>query len=151
VTKKSFNLEPKAIEGIEKRVRYNSDMTQVVNSALTHWFAIMDQAKRKLEPRFSRAEKGLILDATNGSWLGDMMNATLIWANVEDAISMDGLDTKWEVKDAQALIDKLKGLTPPECWALAEAIKEWWGDDYTNDKDFDELLKSNDDKPELTP
>lgn len=126
VSKFSVSVSPEVAAGIAQRTGENGNRSQVIDTALRRWFTYMRQAKTRLEPQFSKEEKALILDATNGTYSEDDFTATLIWASIDDAIKSDGLGNKWDVEDGAALVNKLRVLTPPECFALAEAIREWW-------------------------
>ena len=75
-------------------------------------------------PTFSMAEAMLIVDAMNGIIL-EPMTIQLLWANVADAIELDGLDQKWHV-DGKSLIQRLRGLSRVEHMALFDAIERAW-------------------------
>lgn len=114
--------------------------------ALENWYTILGQAKIRMRSQFSAEEKGLILDATNGSYIRDMFNASLIWANIDDAIRRDQLDKKWKVDNPDVLVRKMRNLSPYECVAMAEAIREWWENEtYRNDRDTGDLFGKDED------
>lgn len=70
------------------------------------------------------AEASLIIDACNG-WLVEPHTYTLLWAQVADAISLDGLDRKWDV-NADRLIAKLRSYTPGQTLAVIDAADRYW-------------------------
>lgn len=85
---------------------------------------------RQSLPAFSEAEASLLVDACNG-WLIEPHTARLLWAEVADAISLDGLDRKWDV-DGPALVARLRNLTPSEALAACDAIERFWRGDYSD-------------------
>lgn len=69
-------------------------------------------------------EMSLIRDASNGVyWSADSVG--LLWAVVDDAITVDHLAEKWRV-DGPALVAKLKALTYAQALALCDAAERWW-------------------------
>ena len=75
-------------------------------------------------PKFAVSEACLISDALNGTLVIPEF-ATTLWSEVEEAIEIEGLDTKWGV-DGVSLVERLKGLTPAESWAVCEAVERFW-------------------------
>lgn len=66
-------------------------------------------------------EENAVLDATL-SWFITPETAQYLWAEVEDAIRLEGLDRKWGV-DGPALVEKLKRLCPAEAWVLVRDLR----------------------------
>lgn len=140
----TISINQTLLDQIQQRTGKDGNRSAEISMALNNWYTTMMQLKINMDLMFSDEEKGLIIDATNGVYVGDMFNATLIWANVDDSIDMDGLDEKWNVDDPKALVDKLRKLSPAHCWALVEAIRDWWDVDNQglhNDKPHGLLLK----------
>lgn len=50
---------------------------------------------------------------------------TMLWAGVDDAICLDGLDAKWNI-DGPALVAKLRALSPAQAMAVIDAVERWW-------------------------
>ena len=75
-------------------------------------------------PKFAVSEACLISDALNGTLVIPEF-ATTLWSEVEEASEIEGLDTKWGVDDV-SLVERLKGLTPAESWAVCEAVERFW-------------------------
>lgn len=69
----------------------------------------------------TREEELAVMDATL-AWHMTPETAQYLWAEVEDAIRLEGLDRKWGV-DGLALVAKLKRLCPAEAWALVRSLK----------------------------
>ena len=78
---------------------------------------------RRALPTFTEPEASLIVDACNG-WLIEPHTAPLLWAEVDDAIRMDGLAEKWGV-DGASLVARLRALTPFESLAVADAAERF--------------------------
>ena len=74
-------------------------------------------------PQFSTGEALLICDAMNGT-ITEPHTASLVWAVVADALE-DGLAEKWHV-DGEALVKRLRSLTPFEQLAVADACERFW-------------------------
>jgi hypothetical protein len=75
---------------------------------------------------FTQAEASLIVDVMNGT-LTEPHTAALLWASVDDALE-DGYAAKWGVdgKQAQALVARLRALTPFESLAICDACERFW-------------------------
>lgn len=69
----------------------------------------------------TQEEEMAVLDATL-SWHITPETAQYLWAEVEDAIRLEGLDRKWGV-DGPALVEKLKNLCPAEAWVLVRSLR----------------------------
>lgn len=91
---------------------------------------------------FTPGQAALVVDALNGT-LTEPHTASLLWANVSDALADgdDGLAERWDVDapQAQALVARLRALTPFEALAVADACERYWrrasaGIDETNDE-----------------
>ena len=74
-------------------------------------------------PTFTVAEASLLCDAMNGT-ITEPHTASLLWANVADALD-DGLAEKWDV-DGEALVRRLRALSPFEQLAVADACERFW-------------------------
>jgi hypothetical protein len=73
----------------------------------------------------TEAEAALVCDALNGLWMGEAAAVRLLWAEVADAIAHDALDAKWGV-EGEALVSKLRRLTPGQRLALLDAVERFW-------------------------
>ena len=93
---------------------------QTARRDLTRYYALL----RASTPKFSEPEASLILDALNGTLL-DEHTYRLLWAEVDDAIRLDGLDEKWGVH-AGELVTRLRNLSPAECMAVIDAVERAW-------------------------
>lgn len=98
---------------------------QTINRDLDRLYALYKRALREVD--LSTKEAMLIVDSLNGTMFIDPLSATLLWANIEDSIRLDGLDAKWEV-DGAALVTKLRGLTSIQAMAVVDAAERFWAD-----------------------
>lgn len=123
------------MEGIKSR---GDSFSTELQSMIKTYEALLLLGRRELE--LSAGECGLILDATNGTMLGDILSIQMLPASIEDAIRYDKLDAKWAV-DGEELVNKLKGASVLALAALADAIKRWWDGNYHKDKpDYGDML-----------
>lgn len=89
---------------------------------LERLYALYKYALREVE--LSASEAALICDALNGA-LVDASSASMLWAEVEDAIRASDLAEKWNV-DGPALVEKLRSLDRTACLALADSAERFW-------------------------
>lgn len=91
--------------------------------------------------QLSEDEASLIVDALNGM-LTEPHTAHLLWAEIDDAITGDGLAEKWSV-DGQALVARLRALTPFAALAVSDAAERYWLDTHlTPTRDHTERLRA---------
>lgn len=109
----------------------------VINDTLERYFWIVDYERRQLRQLLSESEISLICDVLNGTMFSDRYSVTVVPNEIQDGISLDHVDEKWNV-DGAALVAKLRGLSYGSLMALVDAVQLWW---YRN---------SNGDNPELT-
>lgn len=96
--------------------------SHIINRDLDRLYTLYRRAIREVP--LTLKEACLIVDTMN-STLMDANSAQLLWASVEDAINLDGLDVKWEVEGSE-LVGKLKGLTAFQCMALVDGAERFW-------------------------
>lgn len=91
---------------------------------LDRYYAVLAAGLRRVN--LTEPEAMLVIDALNGV-LHDAPESipTMLWAGVDDAIRLDGLDAKWGV-DGAALVAKLRALTPTQASAVVDAVERWW-------------------------
>jgi len=95
-------------------------LAEAVRQTLEDYYNLLERSV----PTFEMKEAMLIMDALNGIILMSQV-PHLLWAEVSDAIQMDGLDKKWDV-DGEALVKRLRGMTAFEQWAIADAVSRAW-------------------------
>lgn len=118
----TVTIEPSVLAWVDERADNRSEQ---INGDLTRYYRLLAEARPALRERFSPAELSLILDACNG-WMMDVASPAYLWMEVADAVRLNGIDTKWEVSDASALVQRLRDLSWIEQVALADAIARWW-------------------------
>ena len=106
----------------------------IINRDLGRLYALYRRALKEVE--LTDEELRLIVDVLNGSAM-DARSAGMLWASIEDACNLDGVDSKWEV-DGKALVKKLEGLSPLQCLAIVDAAERFWADE---DRDLEEVRK----------
>ena len=81
--------------------------------------------RARIAQRFSEAELMALRDCCNGTWFqpAKLIDGAVL-ANFSDS-GPDGLYEKWGI-DAQAVIDKLQGLSFADQVALVEDIEGFW-------------------------
>lgn len=94
----------------------------IINRDLERLYTMYRRAIREVP--LALAEAQLIIDALNGS-IFDAQSAPMLWANIEDACKLDGIDDKWGV-DGPALVEKLHGLSAFHCMALIDGSERFW-------------------------
>lgn len=91
---------------------------------LDRYYALLAAELRRVD--LSEPEAMLLIDALNGV-LHDAPESipTMLWAGVDDAIRLDGIDAPWGV-DGAALVAMLRALTPTQATAVVDAVERWW-------------------------
>lgn len=125
--KLSISLYPRAEAFAKARgdVKAGDNVSGAVNKALERYEAILERGRSHLLEILSENEMALIMDVLNGVMFSDTISIHMVYAEVEDGISMDGLDQKWNI-DGKALSEKIKNLEYAEKVALVDAAERWW-------------------------
>jgi len=125
VQKFSVSLMENTMKEIEKRYHMEGERSTVINRSLDRYFDLLARTRRELRKLLDDKEMGLILDALNGTAFFDTFGIYLVQHEIADAISMDGLDKKWEV-DGKALVEKMNAMNDAQRLALVDAVQCWW-------------------------
>lgn len=123
VKKLSVSIQPGIMAEVEKRVEFEN-VSGALNRSLDRYFALLARSLAEWRSQLSAAELALILDATNGTF-ADTFSLSHLWAEIADAVSLDGLDRKWEV-DGAALVAKIQASGMIGQAALIDASERWW-------------------------
>lgn len=134
--KTSISLDPRLDTQIASR---GENRSGVINRDLERLYTLYSRAIREVS--LSADEACLIVDTLNGT-LMDANTARLLWANVEDACTLDHLDKKWEV-DGPALVEKLQGLNDIQAMALVDAAERFWNSPDIGNVDIQERVKEH--------
>ncbi len=94
----------------------------VAKRDLERYYHLLDHELRRIN--LTEGEAMLLCDACNGL-IFEPYSIPLLWANVDDAIRLDGLDAKWHV-DGPELVAKLRALTRGQAFAVVDAIERFW-------------------------
>lgn len=140
-------LHKKLLEALTERTQLYESLTDEQRNAL-----LAETVRSTLEdyyqfialslPKFSSNEAMLLVDAMNGC-IVEPFSAQILWANIADAVEMDGLDAKWDV-DGPALVTRLRELgrsNPFACWAIADAIKRAWNSTTYHIENMEEKVR----------
>lgn len=125
--KTSVTLYDNVLAQVDTRANYGEvgQRSAIINRDLERYYESLKDTRRQLAQKLSEKEIGLVLDNLNGTLMSESYGVRLIYANVEDAITYESIDLKWEV-DGDALVAKLKAFTFIENAALADAAERWW-------------------------
>lgn len=129
--KLSITIKDVVLKEVDARSETGADpelivgRSTIISRDLERYYESLKYVRQQLRDQFSTKEISLILDSANGMLLSDPVSVRLLWANVEDAISLDELDKKWEV-DGAMLVAKLRALDYFSLCALADACERWW-------------------------
>ncbi len=94
----------------------------VAKRDLERYYSLLERTLPTLG--LSKEEVCLVADSLNGTLI-EPHTLSLVWANVDDSIRLDGLDEKWGV-DGEALVGKLRAFTPLQATALVDAVERFW-------------------------
>jgi len=100
----------------------NGNLTQVATRDLERYYHALQEALKTVE--LTEREAILLCDACNGL-LVEPHTVQLLWAQVADAIRLDGLDRKWGV-DGEALVARLRNYSYWQQLAITDAVERWW-------------------------
>lgn len=121
-SRRTLDVHVTVTPDLAREIDSRGPRSEVIRRDLERLYRLYRYAVR--EVTLTPEEACLIADALNGT-LMDADSASTLWAEVDDAIRMDGLDAKWGV-DGQALVKKLRGLDRTACLAIADAVERFW-------------------------
>ncbi len=109
-------------EDVRARAGHGMTDSAVAQRDLERYYATLKASL--LDVELSEQEACLIVDACNGL-LVEPHTVGLLWAQIDDAIRLDGLDRKWGV-DGPALVEKIRRWTYAENLAVQDAAERAW-------------------------
>lgn len=122
---------------LEARAEAGLSANDVARRDLERYYATLEEAL----PTFSAGEAALLVDALKGSRL-EVRTARLLWATIEDAIRMDGLEEKWGV-DGAVLVVRLRALSAFEALAVVDGAERFWNPvHYRQEEPLEERLRA---------
>lgn len=107
--------------------------------AVDAYINLRKRVLHNIKGHFTPNELKLLVDNQNGTiFSADLFSSaqTLLHA-VEDGISLDGIDQKWEV-DTKPFFKKINALSDSEAYFLREEIDRFWN--HLDDKDLDSFV-----------
>jgi hypothetical protein len=121
----SIRLTDELTAAIEARKHGAYDNTNAaIVEMLDRYTYMLQRSLPALRETLSEKEISLIADSCNGTMF-QAWSVPLLYANIEDSISLDGLDEKWGV-DGAALLDKIRALDLSTTFALVDAVERFW-------------------------
>lgn len=120
--KTSVTIYEHVLKEVESR---GPERSSVINRDLDRYYESLKAARIQLRQVLSDGEIGLLLDNLNGTLMSETYGVRLIYANVEDAITYENIDTKWSV-DGAVLVEKLRRMDFIQLCAIADAAERWW-------------------------
>lgn len=95
---------------------------------LTRYYKLLGSTLAALDLR--EDEAGLLTEAAAGLRDIDEPARSVVhrylWAEVADTIRAGGLGAKWQVSDTDALVERIRSLSPVEQTALLDALERYW-------------------------
>lgn len=110
----------------EQLAKRDEHLNRAAKSLLEEYLYLLDKTElqsTKLSA-ITDAERGLIFDSLNGVMI-EPLTMHLLWANVDDSIKLNALDTKHGV-NGDELIQKLRGLSMLETFCLWDIVRRYW-------------------------
>lgn len=118
----NLTLDPEIVEQVALRGDVRSE---IISQDLGRYYRLLADARMRLREQFTPKELGAIIDTQNGYWYHPRLEASEIWANVEDGCRLNGLAQKWGI-DGAVLVQKLQSLDLLAVHALADATTRFW-------------------------
>ncbi len=112
--------------GLDEQIRSRGNRSTVISRDLERLYILYRRALTSV--KLTTEEACLIVDVLNGSMM-DANTARMLWANIADAVSMNGLGKKWSV-DGPALVEKLRSLSDIQAMAVIDAAERFWQGPY---------------------
>jgi len=109
-------------------------LSDVVRDSLTHYYAVLDYERKRLQAKFTGSELSLLADICNGTIFTRGILPLGVLADAED--TEDSIYQKWGV-DRDAFLRKLRRLSLSQEAVIVEAIEKYW----RNPEDVEDMLK----------
>lgn len=112
----------------------------VIRRDLERYYEALAWERQELRKRYTPAELSLIADACLTVIFDDTAAVRMLWAEVADAIRLEGLAEKWGV-DGAALVKQLQEQPLTADAALVDAIERWKGTPADERVDAGQMLE----------
>jgi hypothetical protein len=122
VVKTSISPYPNTL----KRIKERGAVSTIIERDMNRLYDMYERALRQIP--LTIEEACLICDHLKGT-VNDPSSASILWASIEDGISLNGLDKKWGI-DGQELVSKLRKLSEIQSMALIDAVERFWFGGY---------------------
>ena len=125
-TKFSISLRPETYDEVTGRAEeMDGNVSGTINHLIERYLDLLKRERHSLVIMFDDKEKGLILDALNGTAFIDSVSLYHVADDVSDAVYLDKLDQKWKV-DGRGVVEKLRSLSNGQLHALVDEVQSWW-------------------------
>lgn len=121
---------------ITGRTRDGLSASLVAKRDLGRYYAVLANSRGEVQEAIGGVcQAHLVLDALNGSWLGDDPSLGMAWAEVADHIGLNDAAAVWGITDDEAsrLVTRLRTLSPGGRACLLDAVESWWHQDEDQD------------------
>lgn len=137
----SITLTERTHASVEsKSESFDGNISGTVEKLVSRYTDLLRREAATLDGMFDDKEKGLMLDALNGTGFFDSFAIYMVAAEIQDAIIMDSLDTKWGV-DKVVLNDKLNSLNNGQLHSLVDSVQMWWNATTKRHMEYSQLFK----------
>lgn len=119
-----FRLDETLQTELEKRRRDGYSLNIQAREDLMRYYALLANKAREMQNLFTLGEIMLMCDACNGT-IFEPHTLGLLRLNIEDSISYDATDRKWEIDGAE-LLEKLGALSLEGTATLVDVIERFW-------------------------
>lgn len=123
---------------VADKIEQLGNLAAIVTHFTDTYYHVRASFAQWIKQKFSENELKLILDADNGLSFSVQLIAGYL-AHLEDAIAIDGLDTKWDV-DAKTFLGKIKAMPKHELMMLHEWSHWFWYGKWKEQPDFNEYV-----------
>lgn len=124
----AFRAIPPMDAALQSRTRHEDarGLSEVARRDLIRYHALMATELARVAAQLTPGEAALIVDALRGTLFDDqLIEVRHLDHGIEDAITLDGLDTKWEV-DGPKLLKVIGGWTIGQRMAVCDAAERFW-------------------------
>jgi hypothetical protein len=124
---------------VADKIEQLGNLAAIVTHFTDTYYHVRASFAQWIKQGFTKNELKLILDADNGLTYSVQLIAGYP-AHLEDAITIDGLDTKWGV-DSKAFMAKINGLEKHELMMLHEWSHWFWYGKWHKQPDLEEYVR----------
>ncbi len=118
---------------LDARARDGQSPAAVAKRDLERFYTLLARSMHEVRAALGgEAGAVVVCHALNGVWLAD--NVGPIWAEVADHLRLVGADSELVGEEGDALVLRLRDMSPGAAAALADAVELWWHDEPAADR-----------------